>query len=387
MSSVSIRALQKRYGDSLAVKQVDLEIAQGEFVTLLGPSGCGKTTTLRCLAGLEVPTGGEIRFGERVVFSARDSVFVPPESRGLGMVFQSYALWPHMTVRQTVGYPLKLARTPRAELDRAVNDTLDRVALSSRGGDAAVSLSGGQQQRVALARALVNTPAVTLFDEPLSNLDVKLRHSMRAQIRQLHDEMGTTSVYVTHDQEEAIALADRVIVMKDGEILQVGTAREVYTRPQNAFVADFMGFQNILAARTVTDSIVELDRIGSRVWVAGGELPASGEPVQVAFRASHVHVERVSDDATKDSGDMVGQIHFVTYLGSALRLLVHVGGVAVRAQIDERDFGLFGPEDLQVGRTIRLRIAPDQLVALPAPGKPGHAEAAPASTMTLNVRN
>lgn len=389
VSGVAIKGLEKRFGDSLAVKGIDLTIKQGEFVTLLGPSGCGKTTTLRCLAGLEVPTGGQLEIGERTVFSTRDGVYVPPERRGIGMVFQSYALWPHMTVRSTVAYPLKLMKVPRAEADRTVAEILDRVALSTRAGDAAVSLSGGQQQRVALARAMVNKPAVILFDEPLSNLDVKLRNSMRSQIRELHDELGTTSVYVTHDQEEAIALADRVVVMNEGRIEQVGTPREVYTRPNNAFVADFMGFQNVLPARVVSvaddEAVVELQGIpGARLVVDEADAPGVDDSLLIAFRASHVEVRALRGEAEAPQGTIAGRIRYATYLGSALRLLVDTGDRVVRAQIDERDFGRFGPDDLAPGRSVALLVSPQHIVGLPAPGQPGHTDPA-SSTMTVRV--
>ncbi|HWL60528.1 MAG TPA: ABC transporter ATP-binding protein [Microbacteriaceae bacterium] len=376
MSSVTIRHLTKQYvpGMPAAVDDLSLDIADGEFVTLLGPSGCGKTTTLRCLAGLEVPTGGEITIGDRVVSSTATSRFVPPEQRGIGMVFQSYALWPHMTVAQTVGYPLKLARVPAPARAARVDEMLDRVHLLARRDDQSVSLSGGQQQRVALARALANHSSLVVFDEPLSNLDVKLRNSMRAQIRNLHDELGTTSVYVTHDQEEAIALADRVIVMNAGRIEQIGTPRDLYTRPINAFVADFMGFQNIFAASVVSTAaetmIVEIDEVGARVEVATSGSYATGDSLLVAFRADHALI-RLEPEAV---GSVAGTIRNTVYLGSNLRVLVETAAGVIRAQVDERDFGSYGPDDLAHGRAISLFISPPHLVALPSPDSPSHSE-------------
>jgi iron(III) transport system ATP-binding protein len=371
MSGVSIRGLVKRFGSATAVADLDLDIAAGEFVTLLGPSGCGKTTTLRCLAGLEVPTSGEVSIGKNIVYSGERSVFVPPDKRGIGMVFQSYALWPHMSVRGNVGYPLKLAKVAKPERNERVADMLERVHLADRVDDAAVALSGGQQQRVALARAMVNRPQVLLFDEPLSNLDVKLRQSMRAQIRELHDEMGTTSVYVTHDQEEAIALADRVVVMDAGRILQVGTPQHLYTRPESAFVADFMGFQNILPATVVSadsdDMLIEVDGTDARLRVADGGRRAPGSTLLVAFRASHVEVApRTGDAAGSDA--LVARIERVTYLGSSTRVLVGVKGVRIRTQLDENDRGRFGPDDLVAGREVTVRISHDHIVALPRDG-------------------
>lgn len=324
MSGVSISGLRREYGTAIAVDRVDLEIGRGEFVALLGPSGCGKTTTLRCLAGLEVPTRGEISIGGVTVFSGGSSVFVPPEKRKIGMVFQSYALWPHMTVRGNVGYPLKLAGVDRRALASRVDEVLERVHLRDKADRMATALSGGQQQRVALARATVSRPRVMLFDEPLSNLDAKLRLSMRNQIRELHDEFGTTSVYVTHDQEEAIALADRVVVMNAGRIEQAGTPQELYTRPSTAFVADFMGFQNLLRARVLQTLDGEL-RVGidgtpvqlsvadrSGRWTEGAELT-------LAFRSGHVRVRPGSPDDRAPGGGaerIAGRIRRATYGGA-----------------------------------------------------------------------
>ncbi len=376
MSGVTIAGLGKEFGGSTAVEHLDLDIVPGEFVTLLGPSGCGKTTTLRCLAGLEVPTRGEIRIADRVVYSAERGTFVPPDKRGVGMVFQSYGLWPHMTVGGNVGYPLKLARVAKAEARKKVVDMLDQVGLADRIDEMATSLSGGQQQRVALARAMVNRPALLLFDEPLSNLDAKLRLSMRAQIRNLHDSLGTTSVYVTHDQEEAISLADRVVVMNAGRIEQVGTPRDLYRHPTSAFVADFMGFQNILQG-TVGDVVaggyvVGVTGVNAAVRVAGAAPGPAGTPVAVAFRASHVCVnaER-SADATR----LTGRVQASTYLGSHVRVLVDLGGALVRAQVDEGDLHRFGPDDLSRGSEVTLSVSAAQVVGLPgegaaAPGSP-----------------
>lgn len=389
MSTVSIRGMSKQFSPKApaAVADLNLEVADGEFVTLLGPSGCGKTTTLRCLAGLETPTHGEIKIGDRTVFSSSRAEFVPPEKRGIGMVFQSYALWPHMTVNSTVGYPLRLAKVPSARARAQITEMLERVHLLERRDDPAVSLSGGQQQRVSLARALVNRSSLVLFDEPLSNLDVKLRNSMRVQIRELHDELGTTSVYVTHDQEEAIALADRVVVMNLGRVEQVGTPRELYSKPINAFVADFMGFQNILPATVVGGdeggALVELDGIGTRLKVNSDRQYRAGDPLLVAFRGSHVQVEAGEPGAS--SLAIRGRIRNVTYLGSVVRVLVEAGETLIRTQIDEREFGNYGPDELAVGRPVSLNVAPDHVVALPAPGTLGHSEPL-ASTMANRVQ-
>ncbi|MBC7093745.1 ABC transporter ATP-binding protein [Candidatus Bipolaricaulota bacterium] len=225
----------------MAVKDLDLEITTGEFVTLLGPSGCGKTTTLRCLAGLEEPDTGEIFFGDRCVFSSTRGVIVPPGKRGIGLVFQSYALWPHMTVFQNVAFGLSKKGLSRAEIRARVQEMLALLGLNGYEGRYPSELSGGQQQRVALARMVVTQPEILLFDEPLSNLDAKLRMTLRAELKRLHGEIGATTVYVTHDQLEALTLSTRIAVMKDGVVQQMGTPQEVYHFPGNLFVAEFMG--------------------------------------------------------------------------------------------------------------------------------------------------
>ncbi|MHA6622575.1 ABC transporter ATP-binding protein [Pseudonocardia sp. DLS-67] len=393
MTGVSITGLVKRFGGATAVQHLDLDIAAGEFVTLLGPSGCGKTTTLRCLAGLEVPTRGELAIGERVVYSAATATFVPPDKRDIGMVFQSYGLWPHMTVGGNVGYPLKLAKVGKAPARRQVLEILERVGLADRVDQMATSLSGGQQQRVALARAMVNRPALMLFDEPLSNLDAKLRLSMRTQIRDLHDALGTTSVYVTHDQEEAISLADRVVVMNAGRIEQAGSPRELYTRPANAFVADFMGFQNILSG-TVADVadggyVVDLAGTAAAVRVSGRPPGPAGTPAAVAFRALHVRVDGPAPAPAPDgeSSTFTGRVRSRTYLGSCTRVLVDLGGELVRAQVDESELGRFGPDDLNVGREVVLGVPAAQVVPLPGETSGEQAGTAPGPRCSVPVRD
>ncbi|MCR4391490.1 MAG: ABC transporter ATP-binding protein [Candidatus Acetothermia bacterium] len=241
MPEITIRSLTKRFGKVIAVHSLDLSIASGEFVTLLGPSGCGKTTTLRCLAGLEEPDQGEVFIGERCVFSSVREVMVPPGGRGIGMVFQSYALWPHMMVSQNVAFGLAKKGFGKQEIKRRVREVLDLLGLGGLERRFPNELSGGQQQRVALARAVVVQPEILLFDEPLSNLDAKLRMTLRAELKRLHTEIGATTVYVTHDQLEALTLSTRIAVMKDGVVQQMGTPQEVYHFPSNLFVAEFMG--------------------------------------------------------------------------------------------------------------------------------------------------
>src|SRR5690348_10646164 len=234
-----------------AVDGVSFVVPAGEIVVLLGPSGCGKTTTLRCVAGLEHPTGGAIAIGGRIVSSPADGVMVPPRRRGIGMVFQSYAVWPHMTVAQNVRYPLKHRGVGRAEADRRVAEVLDLVGLHEFASRPVVSLSGGQMQRVALARSLVYRPHLLLLDEPLSNLDAKLRVRLRDDLRRILKATGMTALYVTHDQSEAVVLGDRVGVMRDGRLLQMAAPNEIYNRPADLFVANFTGATNELAGTLV----------------------------------------------------------------------------------------------------------------------------------------
>ncbi|GAA1348967.1 ABC transporter ATP-binding protein [Arthrobacter koreensis] len=249
---INISSVSKAFNGNQILKDLNLSIESGEFITLLGPSGCGKTTTLRCVAGLESPDHGSIAVDGHEFVNAETRTMVPPHKRKVGMVFQSYALWPHMSVAANVAYPLKRRKTPAAELRERVATSLEAVGMGSHAKRYPHELSGGQQQRVALARGLVSAKGVMLFDEPLSNLDAKLRIAMRSEIRRLHDEFGNTSLYVTHDQDEALALSDRVIIMRDGVIEQVGTPSEVQRRPVSRFAADFVGFENILECRGIT---------------------------------------------------------------------------------------------------------------------------------------
>lgn len=245
-SSVRIEHLTKTFGNVTALDDLSLQVAESEMLVLVGPSGCGKTTCLRCLAGLERPTSGRILIGDRVVTAIEEGIFVNPEKRQIGMVFQSYAVWPHMTVFENVAYPLRAMGVARQSIAPRVERVLQLVQLERFGQRYSSQLSGGQQQRVALARSLVAEPALLLFDEPLSNLDANLRIQMRLEIRELQKRLGFTGVYVTHDQAEALAIADRVAIMHGGLLRQIGTPREVYEQPANTFVAGFMGSTNLL---------------------------------------------------------------------------------------------------------------------------------------------
>ncbi|HEU5018316.1 MAG TPA: ABC transporter ATP-binding protein, partial [Pseudolabrys sp.] len=243
---VDLAHLQKRFGNEVAVNDVNLTIRRGEFVTLLGPSGCGKTTTLRCIAGLEHPDGGEITIGDEVVAAPARGIYLNPEERNIGMVFQSYAVWPHMTVFDNVAYGLRVRHAPAPVTKERTTRALELVGLPHLADRYATKLSGGQRQRVALARAIVYEPRVILFDEPLSNLDAKLREQMRVELVRLQHEVGITSVYVTHDQSEALVMSDRVVVMDKGVIQQIGDPQTIYARPANTFVANFIGVANLM---------------------------------------------------------------------------------------------------------------------------------------------
>ena len=245
MSKISVRNLTKKYGTAIALNNVSLEIESGEFLVLLGPSGCGKTTLLRCLAGLETPDAGEIIMGDTVVFSSEKNIMTPPGKRNLGMVFQSYALWPHMSVRDNVKFGLDVLKTPKPIADERLDEVLGDVGLGHLDQRYPSELSGGQQQRVALARLLATQPPVFLMDEPLSNLDARLRMDMRVELKRFQSEAKATTVYVTHDQTEAMTMSTRVVVMKDGEVQQISPPDQLYRQPENTFVADFVGMPRI----------------------------------------------------------------------------------------------------------------------------------------------
>ena len=292
MAIVSIRELSKKFTETAAVDDLDLEIGDGEFVSLLGPSGCGKTTTLRLLAGFLQPDGGEIRVGGEVISSP--TMVVPPERRNMSMIFQSYAVWPHMTVAQNVAYGLKFKKLAKQEIDAKVNKLLGVVHLAELKDRYSAELSGGQQQRVALARALVVEPQILLMDEPLSNLDANLREEMRFEIRRLHEEFKITTVYVTHDQAEAMATSDRIAVLDHGRLIQAGSPTEIFNRPKTRFVAEFVGKANILSGRWDGDGQLLLSD-GIKIRLAGGDLLERSSAVSVCLRPHNIAL--IADDA------------------------------------------------------------------------------------------
>jgi ABC-type Fe3+/spermidine/putrescine transport system ATPase subunit len=291
---IEVDRLQLYYGNVPAVRGVSFNVLPGEQLTLLGPSGCGKTTTLRAIAGLEQPTAGEICIDGVTVYSSQHGINIRAEKRGLSMVFQSYAIWPHMTVFENVAYGLRVRRTAAAEIAERVDHALEMVQMRSFASQRAAQLSGGQQQRVALARAFVFSPSVLLFDEPLSNLDAKLRADMRIELRELQHRLGITSVYVTHDLEEALAMSDRIVVMRDGLIEQTGTPDEIYRLPNSTFVADFVGSANLIRGRhradLDTNGLTALETsAGHIVYGMAYERPVDDELV-VSVRTVHLRI-------------------------------------------------------------------------------------------------
>ncbi len=290
---IEVEGLQIQYGSVVAVRGVSFAVEPGEQLTLLGPSGCGKTTTLRALAGLERPSAGVIRIGGQVVYSAAQHIDIPAEKRGLSMVFQSYAIWPHMTVFDNVAYGLRVRKRPKAEIEARVRDSLDLVQMGAYAARRASQLSGGQQQRVALARACAFSPPVLLFDEPLSNLDAKLRADMRIELRELQHRLGVTSVYVTHDLEEALAMSDRIVVMRDGVIEQAGSPTEIYARPRNAFVADFVGSSNLVRGKLRPDlaqgGLIALETPSGEIVLGDPCGRAAGAEPTFSIRTVHLH--------------------------------------------------------------------------------------------------
>jgi iron(III) transport system ATP-binding protein len=279
---IEVTDLVVRYGDAVAVNGVSFTVGRGEHLTLLGPSGCGKTTTLRAIAGLEQPSSGSITIDGQAMFDAAARRNVPAEQRGVSMVFQSYAVWPHMSVFNNVAYGLRVRKQGAADIKANVERALDLVQMRHLADRPASKLSGGQQQRVALARAVAFSPTVVLFDEPLSNLDAKLRAEMRVELRELQRRLDITSVYVTHDQEEALAISDRVIVMNVGVIEQIGTPEEIYNRPKSRFVADFVGSANLIKGRVTAPGVFEAEG-GVILKTVGG---SSG--TEVAVRTAYI---------------------------------------------------------------------------------------------------
>ncbi|HPE15510.1 MAG TPA: ABC transporter ATP-binding protein [Oscillospiraceae bacterium] len=347
-NDVKIRSAVKRYGDFTAVNGISLDIRQGEFFTLLGPSGCGKTTLLRMIAGFNAVDGGEILFGDRVMNA------VPAHKRDIGMVFQNYAIFPHLTVEENVAYGLKARKVPPAEIARRVTTALEQVQIETLRRRKPNELSGGQQQRVALARAFVIEPSVLLMDEPLSNLDAKLRVQMRTVIKKLQRRLGITTIYVTHDQEEALAISDRIAVMKEGAIMQVGAPHEVYAHPQNPFVAGFIGISNFISCE-IGNGILSADGVsvpaplrrpyeGAAILSARPEqLFFSGEGLPGTISLSTFLGDFIEYEITLENGQNV-QLNEYTKDVSGIR----PDGEAVHLSFDPGKVGIYAADGVEV---------------------------------------
>jgi len=355
---IVVENITKRFGALEAVSRANLEIRNGELFTLLGPSGCGKTTLLRLLAGFYRADEGEIHFDDRQVND------VPPYERHIGMVFQNYALWPHMTVFQNVAYGLKLRKLPQAEIAERVQGVLRKVNLVGLEARYPGQLSGGQQQRVALARALVLNPDILLLDEPLSNLDAKIRVQVRAEIRKLQKELGITTVYVTHDQEEALSLSDRIAVFAQGKVLQVGLPKTLYERPASRFVADFIGTNNMVEGRV---RLVEARQGRLRAETALGDLLAlpderfqPGDRCLLCVRPENASV---NGPAEGESNVLKGKITFASYLGNTLRYDVEVG-TGVTFKVDIKD--PWHHQELPMGTSVSVTFPVSGTLAIPA---------------------
>jgi iron(III) transport system ATP-binding protein len=365
---LEIRKLTKRYqtddGRAGGVFGVDLDIKEGELFTLLGPSGCGKTTMLRSIAGLELPDSGSVRlFGEDLFDSVRD-IAVPMHRRDIGMVFQSYAIWPHMNVFENAAYPLRVSAKKHSaqEITERVGGVLELVGLGDYAKRPSTQLSGGQQQRLALARALTRRPRLLLLDEPLSNLDAKLREQMRLELKRLQRETGVTTVYVTHDQAEALAISDRIAVMHEGRIVQIGPPRDIYDRPQSEFVASFIGKINLIAGKSI--AAIDIGEIGA-VETALGTLhcsfprkAATGQAVAVIIRPENLRVAFDTSAWYGESNALTGRLVEEVYLGELIELVLKA---ADGSELLVRS----GPmARLEPGAELNLRFSPANTLAL-----------------------
>jgi spermidine/putrescine transport system ATP-binding protein len=358
--AISLEQVAKRYAGVDAVQDVSVDVAEGEFFSLLGPSGCGKTTTLRMIAGFVTPDSG------RIVLQGRDVTSVPPNRRPVNMVFQQYALFPHMSVYDNVAFGLSVKHVPRREHRTRVGDLLEVVSLAGYERRRPRELSGGQQQRVALARALVNRPAALLLDEPLGALDVKLRKQMQLELKRIQHELGTTFVYVTHDQEEALAMSDRIAVMNAGRVEQMATPREIYDQPASAFVADFIGSLNALDL-TVDDVVggYAVARVGERerIVVPVDSFVRSGSAIRVAVRPEHVRIGDVGEALLGDGSSLEGTIAEIVFLGMYTQF--HVDTAAGR--VVSHRLAESGPDSFETGSAVALTWPADDAYTLAEP--------------------
>ncbi len=384
MAFLELSGIQKRFGDVAAVQDFDLAAERGEFVSFLGPSGCGKTTTLRMIAGFERPTAGT------VIIDGADVTHRAPNQRNVGMVFQSYALFPNMNVANNIGFGLKIRKRPKNDIDRRVAELLDLIHLEGRGDRFPWQLSGGQQQRVALARALAIEPTVLLLDEPLSALDAKIRVALRHEIREIQRQLGITTVYVTHDQEEALELSDRIVVMSEGRIEQIGTPFEIYNFPATAFVASFVGTLNAMDATIVDASAGRLSLAGHEIRTTSKLTGSAGAVVTVALRPEMIaltspdgsNVVAVSPmDGMSGTNRLPGTVADVAFLGSVVRVRTTVGPDAIPVYVDT-----FNNPNLAVpaaGSPIVLGFPPEACLVLGRDAVPDRSDALAAAEAML----
>ena len=384
MAFLELSGVQKRFGDVAAVLDFDLAAERGEFVSFLGPSGCGKTTTLRMIAGFERPTAGTI------AIDGADMTNRPPNQRNVGMVFQSYALFPNMNVAGNIGFGLKIRKRPKADIDRRVAELLDLIHLEGRGDRFPWQLSGGQQQRVALARALAIEPTVLLLDEPLSALDAKIRVALRHEIRQIQRQLGITTVYVTHDQEEALELSDRIVVMSEGRIEQIGTPFEIYNFPATSFVASFVGTLNAIDTKIVDAAAGRLSLAGHEVRTTSTLTGSAGQAVTVAIRPEMIALSTPDGSnvvAVSPTGGMTGTnrlpgtVADVAFLGSVVRVRTTVGPDATPVFVDT-----FNNPNLAVppaGSPIVLGFPPEAVLVLGHHAVPDRTDALAAAEAML----
>ncbi len=353
MSKVILKNLHKAFDTTVAVQKVDLEIREGEFFSLLGPSGCGKTTTLRMIAGFELPTSGKIFFDEQEVTRLK------PNLRNTGMVFQNFALFPHMTVFQNVAFGLQARKVAKPEISHRVQKALGLVGLEELAARSVTQLSGGQQQRVALARAIVIEPGILLLDEPLSNLDAKLREETRDEIKALQHRLGITTIYVTHDQDEALSLSDRIAVLNNGVCQQIGTPAEIYEKPANTFVARFVGNSNIVKGTMLVEAGQKIVAVALewRLRVENSEF-VNKQKVALGLRAEHIQIVDGSTDAVNV---FTGTLKRLSYSGSVVDYEVDVFGFRLRL----RRLAKAGDFKRQVGTSLQLTIHPSQITVLP----------------------
>jgi len=361
MATLKVENLTKKFSSVVAVDNVSFEVGEGDFLSLIGPSGCGKTTTLRCIAGLEKPDGGRVLLGEKKLTSMEEGIFVPPYKRNFGMVFQSYAVWPHMTTFDNVSYPLKMEKKyNKKEIEERTNQVVKLVKLDGLQKRYPAQLSGGQQQRVSLARALVMEPEVLLYDEPLSNLDAKLREQMRYDLLELHSRLKIPALYVTHDQAEAMVLSKRIIVMNQGKFMQVGVPNEIYNRPENRFVSDFIGLTNFIKGKLKQvygerEALVETNMGEFRCSISKLLDTKVNREVLISVRPEKI---RTSASEFSEAVNMFkGKVKNSIFVGPYYDIFFESGDVTLRIQ--ENEFA-----DIESGREVYIKTSPSDCMLI-----------------------